>query len=264
VRSLKRTFAAILILVATAAFLADAAGLVGLWVVRKPVRDTVTLLSTLVNEKFGKVDAALARVRARADQARQALARVKIGANRVGGRLEESSPLLTALTEAARDDLAPKVAELRVQAAALHDAAVSVNGALETLNDLGLITVPTFSEELKAVPKRIDAIQNDIQELHARIDQARTAASANAITAVTARVGRLDDVFAQIQSAVVKYEQAVTQRREQVRQGAGKAIRVINLLVFSLSALFLVVAAGQVLLISVCWQHVCRPGNSIT
>lgn len=153
----KRIFALILLLLATIGFFANATGLVSIWLVRQPARRTVTALSTLVNSKLERVDHALARVRERADDARQAVTRVNNAANNLGDQFEERSPLLTALASAAGDDLAPKIVDAREQAAAIHDGVVSVNAALETLDSLGFIAVPTFTDELSAVSKRLDA-----------------------------------------------------------------------------------------------------------
>jgi predicted nucleic acid-binding Zn-ribbon protein len=254
---LKRILAAIVILVATITFLGNAAGLVGIWVVRQPVRDTVMALATSVDEKLGKVDEALARLSARADEARQALARVNDAASKLGDRVEDGSPLRTALT-GAYDDLVPEIAEIRAQAAALHDGVVSVNAALETLDSLGYINVPTFTNELSAVAEWVDAVQVDLQELRASIDQAKTAASANFVAAVTTRTTKIDNVMAQIKATTVKYQATVAQKRQQVIELSRRVLRVINLLVLSLSVLFIVVGVAQVLLTYVCWQYVRR------
>jgi predicted nucleic acid-binding Zn-ribbon protein len=256
---LKRLLATIVIVLAAIGFLADAAGLVGVWIVRQPARDTVTALSTFVNDKLGIIDQALARISTRADEGRQALARVNDAASKLGDRLEENSPLLTALTRAARDELAPRIDEMRAQAIALHDGVVSVNAALETLDSLGFITVPTFSDELSALSQRVDAAQSNIQELRTAIDEARTGALPNLVTAVTTRTSKIDSVLAQIKSSTAKYQVTVTQKRQQVTDLSNTLLRAINLLVLSLTALFLVTAAGQVLLIYVCCRCQSRP-----
>jgi hypothetical protein len=49
---LKRALALIVILIAITAFLANAAGLVSMWVARRPACDAVTALSTFVNSKL--------------------------------------------------------------------------------------------------------------------------------------------------------------------------------------------------------------------
>jgi hypothetical protein len=147
---------------------------------------------------------------------------------------------------------------MRAQALVLRDAVVSVSAALETLNSLGFITVPTLSNELGAVSERVNTAQSDVQELRIAIDQARTAVSVNLVAAVTARTIKIDNVMAQIKSTTVKYQAMVAQKREQVTDLSRRLLRVINLLVLSLTGLFLVVAAGQVLLIYIFWQYVRR------
>jgi hypothetical protein len=257
---LQRVIAVVVILIATIAFLANAAGLIGVWVIREPTRDAVTKLSIFVNEKLGIVDQALARASTRATESRQALSLVNDAASKLGDRLEESRPLLTALTDAARENLAPKIAEMRAQAIVLHDGAVSVNASLETLDTLGFTNVPTFTDELSAVSERIDAAQANVQELRAAIDEAQSGASARLVSAVTKRTIIIDNVLAQIQSTAVTYQATVAQKRQRVSEVANTVVRVITLLVLLLTALFLVNAAGQVLLIYVCWQYV-RRGN---
>jgi hypothetical protein len=253
---LKRMLVGIVILIATVGFLANAAGLVDVWIARRAERDTVTALSTLVNSKLKIVDQALARVSARADKGRQALARVNDAASKLGDQLEEGSPLLTALANAAGDDLAAKIAETRAQAVALHDAAVSVNATLEMLDSLGFINAPTFADELGAVSERVASAQSDIQELRAAIDDAKTATSANLVAAVTVRTIKIDNKLAQIKSIAVKYQATVAQKQQRVTDVTQTLLRAINLLVLSLTVLFLVVATGQVLLIYFCWQYV--------
>jgi hypothetical protein len=255
---LTRILVVIVILIGMIAFLANAAGLVSIWVARQPVRHSVTALSTFVNSKLGNVDQVLTQIGARADEGRQALVRVNDAASKLGGRLEEDRPLLTALANFARDDLAPKIAATRAQAARLHDAVVSVNATLETLNGLGFINVPTFADELSAVSERLGAVQSDVQELRAAVDEAKTAASANLVAAVAARTIKIDNALAQIKSTAVKYHAKVVQKQQRVTDLSHRLLRVINLLVLSLTVLFLAVAAGQVLLIYACWHYVRR------
>ena len=240
----KRILAIIIILIAAIGFLANATGLVGIWVVRQPARDTVTALATFVNGKLGLVD--------------QALVRVNNAVSKLSDRLEENSPLLTSLTGVVRDDLAPTIAEMRAQAIALHDGIVSINAALGMLNSFGFITVPTFTDELSAVSERVDSVQSDVQELRLAIHDARMGASANLIVAVTAQTIKTDNMIAQIKSTAVKYQDAVAEKRKQVTDLSQRLLRVINLFAVSLTGLFLVVAAGQLLLIYVLWQYVPR------
>jgi hypothetical protein len=256
--ALKRILAGIVLLIATSAFLVNAAGFVGIWVVRQPARDTITALSTFVNDKLGMIDQTLGRVSARADEGSQAVVRVNDAANKLGDRLDEGSPMVTALTAAVGDNLAPTIADMRVQASALHDAAVAVNTALQTLDRVGFMNVPTFSDELSDVSKRIDAVQSDVQELHATIDEARTVTSANLVAAVRTRTTKIDNVMGQIKSTAVKYQATVAQKQQQVTDLSQRVLRAGNLLVISLTALFLVVAAGQMLLIYICWQYFRR------
>jgi len=204
------------------------------------------------------IDQTLGRVSARADEGSQAVVRLNDTAIKLGDRLDERSPMVTALTGAVGDNLAPTIAEMRVQASALHDAGVAVNTALQTLDRLGFMNVPTFSDELSDVSKRIDAVQSDVQELHATIDEARTGASANLVIAVTTRTTKIDNVMERIKSTAVKYQATVAQKQQQVTDLSQRVLCAVNLLVISLTALFLVVAAGQVLLIYVCWQYFRR------
>jgi hypothetical protein len=138
------------------------------------------------------------------------------------------------------------------------DAVASVNAALETLDSFGFVNVPTLGDELITVSERVDAAQTDVQELRAALEEAKTAASGNLVAALTARTMKLDNRLAQIKSTAVKFQATVEQKQQQVADLSRTVLRAINLLVLSLSVLFLVVTAGQVLLIYVCWQYVRR------
>jgi hypothetical protein len=89
----ERILGGVVILIATIGFFASGAGLIGIWVVRQPARETVTVLSRFVSGKLGLVDQALVRVGMRADDGRQALAHVNSVASKLSDRLEESSLL---------------------------------------------------------------------------------------------------------------------------------------------------------------------------
>jgi len=147
---------------------------------------------------------------------------------------------------------------MRAQAAALHDGVIAVNAALETLNSLPFITIPTFSDQLSAVSGRVDAARESAQELRAAIDQARTMASANVVATVTERTNRIETMMTQIKSATVKYQTAVVQKRQQVTAFSQRLLCAISLLELSLTVFFTVIAAGQALLIYVCWQYIRR------
>lgn len=252
----KRILATVVVLIATIGFFANAAGLVGIWVVRQPARNAVTGFSTFMNNKLGMVDQALTGVSKRTDDGRQALARVNDVATKLRERVDDTSPLIDAMRNSLRDDLAPKLTEIRIQAVALRDGVLAVNSALEALDSLGFITVPTLTDELNAVSERVDAARDNIQELRLALDQARAGAAASLIAAVAARITAVDDVMAQVKSTTVKYQASVAQKQQQVNDRSRRLLRMINLLVLSLSALFLVLATGQVLLIYVCWKWV--------
>jgi hypothetical protein len=253
---LKRILAAIVTLLATIGFLANAVGLVSIWVARRPASDTVTTLSVFVNNKLGTVHQALGWISARSDESRRALTRINNAPSTLDDRIDQGSPLVTELVNATRDEVAPKIAETRAQAVALRDAVASVNAALETLDSFGFVNVPTLGDELSTVSERVDAAQTDVQELRAALEEAKTAASGNLVAALTARTMKLDNRLAQIKSTAVKFQATVEQKQQQLADLSHTVLRAINLLVLSLSMLFLVVAAGQVLLIYVCWQYV--------
>jgi hypothetical protein len=147
---------------------------------------------------------------------------------------------------------------MRPQAAALHDSVAAVNAALEMLDGLGFIKVPALSDELSAVSDRLAAAESDVQELRAAIGDTKAAASANLVAAMTARTIKIDNVLTQIKSTAGKHQAAVAQTQQRMADLSHSVLRAINLLVLLLTALFLVAAAGQILLIYVCWQYVRR------
>ena len=67
---------------------------------------------------------------------------------------------------------------------------------------------------------------------------------------------KIDDRLAQIKSTTVKFQGIIEQKQQRVTDLSHTLFRAINLLVVSVTALLVVVAAGQVLLIYVCWEYV--------
>ena len=80
------------------------------------------------------------------------------------------------------------------------------------------------------------------------------------VGAVTQRTARIDAALARIQATVNKYQATVTRTQARITATSNTILLLIDVGVVSLTLLFVIFAAGLVLLMYVCWQFV-RTGH---
>src|SRR5207244_10230398 len=113
------------VVVAAVGFIANAGGLVGVWVARAPTSSGVTDVTGTMTHALGIVDNGLTRVNTQVQDARQSLTRVNNAAANLGDRIQANSPLVTRLSQLVDNELAPRIENARATASTIHDAVVS-------------------------------------------------------------------------------------------------------------------------------------------
>lgn len=245
-----------LMLLAVVALLVDLSGIVGVWTVRGPAINNVNDVTARVTQALTRVDNGLSRVNGQVQNARQAVTQVKTAAANVGDRLQGNGPVATQIRQVVDNTLSPRIDQARTTADNIRDAAVTVNSALAVLDRIPGISVPQLSDELASISDRAQEAQATVQDLRVRLADIKAGLVTKPEAAITELTSRADARLVQVQTLVNKYRAAVTNRQERVSTTSQRIITMINLLTVTLTLLFLIFAAGLVLLIFFCWQYV--------
>jgi hypothetical protein len=251
-----RILVGVLMVLAVVGLLVNVAGIVGVWAVHGPASSTVTDVAATMTHAIGSADNGLTRVNDQVQKARQALTQVNAEAANLGNRIQASSPVITRLSQLVDSNLAPRVDNANKIASAIRDAVVIANGALAVLNHLPGITVPPFNNELSSVSDHAQTAQIAVQNLRVKLADIKAGLVTNAEAAVTQLTSSIDTQLARIQALVNKYQATVAHAQERVSTISSTILTLINLLAVALTILFLIFAAGLLLLIYFCWVYV--------
>jgi hypothetical protein len=251
-----RMLVAVIMIIAVVGFIVDVVALVGVWVVRAPAISDVNDVASTMTHTLGIVDNGLTRVKTQVQDARQTLTQVNNEAANLGDRVQANSPLVNRLSQLVDNDLAPRIENAHATASAIHDAVVSFNGVLVALNHLPATTAPRLNDELGSVSARTQEAQAAVQDLRATLAAMKAGTVTKAEAAVTQVTSRTDAALTRIQAIVNKYQAKVTDTQERITSTSNMLLLLINVLVVSLTILFLIFAAGLVLLMYVCWRYV--------
>ena len=251
-----RILLAVIMIIAVVGFMVNAAGLVGVWVVRAPTSSAVTDVTATMTHALTMVDNGLTRVNTQVQDARQSLTRVNNAAAKLGDRIQANSPLVTRLSQLVDNELAPRIENARATASTIHDAVVSFNGVLVALNRLPATTAPRLNDELGSVSVRAQEAQAAVQDVRATLAEIKAGTVTKAEAAVTQLTSRIDAALARIQAIVNTYQAKVTDTQTRLTSTSNTLLLLMNVLVVSLTLLFLIFAAGLVLLMYVGWRYV--------
>ncbi len=251
-----RILAGVVIFIAAVGFLLSLAGIVGIWSGYGPARNAVTDVAATTTNALQIVDNGLGRVNSQVQDARQSLMQVNDEAANLGSRVQANSPVVSRLSQLVDTDLAPRIANAGATASAIHDGVVAVNSKLTTLNRLTGVTVPTLNGALSAVSDRAQEAQAAVQDLRTTVANVKAGLVTKAEEAVTNLTGRIDSALAKIQATVNKYQGTVTNTQARVVSTRDTILTLIVVSAVSLTIVLLAFAAGQVLLIYLCWLYV--------
>ena len=251
-----RVLVAVIMVIAAVGFIVNVVGLVGVWVARAPARSNVTDVTAAMTHALGIVDNGLTRVNTQVQDARQTITQVNNEAANLGDRVQANSPLVTRLSQLVDNELVPRIENARATASTIHDAVVSFNGVLVALNRLPATTAPRLNDELGSVSVRAQEAQAAVQDLRATLAAMKAGTVTKAEAAVTQLTSRIDAALARIQAIVNKYQAKVTDTQTRITSTSNTLLLLIDVLAVSLTLLFIIFAAGLVLLMYVCWRYV--------
>ena len=253
---IKRVLVGVVMVLAVLGLLVNVSELVTVWAAYGPARNGVITVSNTVTQALQTANKGLTRVNGYVLTARQTLTQVNNQATQLGNKAKANSPLATALSQRVDTKLAPIVENVQTTAASIHDAVLKVNSALLAVNRFPGVTVPTLSDQLSTVSDRAQQAESAVQDLRVTLANIKAGAVTKAETAVMQITARIDAPLARIQALVNTYQAKAVQAQDRVSSTTNTIFTWLLVTAISLTLLIIIISAGLVLLIYVCWQYI--------
>jgi len=224
-------------------------GLVGAWGIRSPLRNGVIAVTNRAEQALTRVNSGLTEVNSTLSYAQQSLTIIDQAAVMMGDKIEAGSPVVTFISNTIGADLFPKIQNATTTANSVAQSVVAFNTTLVTMNKLPGVNVPTLSEPMEKIGDTVGQAQTGVQDLRTQVAGMKAGVAQGAVGLVTSITSRVGNVVTRIQEPVQKYQTATTEAIAKVRQAQTDILRVIDIATIVLSLVFIVLGAGQVLLI---------------
>jgi hypothetical protein len=253
---IKRVLVGIVMVLTIVGLLVDISQLVGVWVAYGPARNGVISVSNTLQQGLQVADRGLTRANGYVTQARQTVASVNDVVSLLGDHAEKNSPIITALSQRVDTKLGPVLAQAQTTASSIHDAALTVNGALQVINRIPGVSVPTFNDQLSAISDRTQQAQSAVQDLHTTLANIKAGTVTKVETAVTQITARIDAPLARIQSLITTYQAKIANVQNRVTSTTNSILTWLLVAAISITILCIIVAASLLLLFLICLQFV--------
>ena len=253
---IKRVLVGVVMVLAVLGLLINVSELVAIWAAYGPARNGVITVSNTVTQALQTADKGLTRVNGYVQTARQTLTQVNTDATQLGDHVKANSPLVTALSQRVDTKLSPIIENVQSTAATIHDSVLKVNSALLAVNRFPGITVPTLNDQLSTVSDRAQQAESAVQDLRVTLANVKAGTVTKAETAVMQITSRIDAPLTRIQSLVNTYQAKGIQAQNRVTSTTNTILTWLLVSAISLTLLIIIISAGLVLLIYICWQYI--------
>jgi len=200
-RTIKQILAIIVIGLCILGILAAAAGIVGVWQANEPVTEALVKTVSGLRTVVGGIGEGLVRLSEHLGTASSAIALVEDTVTVAGDTLAGSTPVLELLTRIFGEQLLPSISAGLETARSLGEAALAVNSALETINSLPCVSVPTLPPELTDLAQDLVDLEDQAKQAAQEIQDMKVAAVDSVVTPIT---DRTDQMQSSVDSAAAK------------------------------------------------------------
>jgi chromosome segregation ATPase len=214
-RILKRIAAVVIMVTSVLVLVLGLAGIAGTWMVRSRLDDGLGTIMTAAEAEAANARQELDRLDAALTQASTQIAAVEQDVQDLGTDLDQSKPLLTALTDKLGVDLAPLAVRAREMMDTIRETVAAVNSIAETINALPFVSKPIPElEKLNTLAEEIDTFETEVQNLRLTIEQRRSEIIAGSVSIVTTPAARIRNGLYRAQATVSGYSQRLSSLQE--------------------------------------------------
>jgi gas vesicle protein len=250
----------LVLVVAVLVIVLSLAGIIGAWWVNSVASDITLKVFSVVQGGVEVVDTAVGRVDDLVQTARSEVQQAGETVTTIASNLQENHPILTALSERVETRLGPGIDKVQEALAPVHDALVTVSGAVSFANSIPFVQerAPGL-EQMDKTFTRLSALSADVQQLRTTLREATTAGAdkltQTAATALTDLTSRIDAGLADIQSSVQALQSDITALQGRLQERQSRLLLTYNLAALAVTALFIWMIYSQVIVVRYHWSR---------
>jgi chromosome segregation ATPase len=214
-RILKRIAAVVIMVASVLVLVLSLGGIAGTWMVRSRLDDGLGRIMTAAGAEASNARQELDRLDAALTRASTQIAAVEQEVQDLGTDLDQTKPLLTALTDKLGVDLAPLAVRAREMVDTIRETVAAVNSIAETINALPFVSKPIPElEKLNTLAEEIDTFEAEVRNLRLTIEQRRSEIIAGSVSIVTTPAVRIRNGLDRAQATVSGYSQRLSTLQE--------------------------------------------------
>ena len=191
----KRILAILVIGLCVLGILIAGAAIFGVWRMNPPVTQALVKTVSGLEVVVGGIGDGLERLTGGVETASAAVALIEDTVTVAGDTLAQSTPVLELLSRIFGDQLLPTVSSGLETARSLGESALAVNSALETINLLPTVSVPTLPPELTSLAQDLIDLETQVQEGAQQVQDMKVAAVESVVTPVTEGTARMQSTL---------------------------------------------------------------------
>lgn len=209
-RTLERVLAVMVMVVSILALLLSLIGIVGTWIVRGELSTALVGIVTNAETMATSARQGLDQLDATLTQAGDQVAALEQGVQTLGTNVEQSKPLLTALSDKLNAALGPLLDKARELMTSLGEAVAAVNSAIEAVNAIPFLSVniPEITA-LDELSQDLESFRTQVEDLLTTIDE-KSSEIVNGVTSIlTTPLSKISDTLDQMQATISGFSQQV-------------------------------------------------------
>jgi hypothetical protein len=263
IHMLKKTGRILIVVMAVLVIVLSVGGIVGAWGISSAVSNVTLKLFSVIQTGAEVVDSAAGRMNTLVQTARSEVQQTGEMVTTAASNLQENRPVLTALSERLETRLGPTVDKVQEAAAPVHDALVTISGAVSFANSVPFIQerAPRL-EQLDQTLSQLSALAADVRQLRTTLQVAVTEKAdqltEGVATALTDLTARIDGRLAEVQSSVQTLQSDIAALQGRIQTLQSTLLLIFNLIALTATLVYLWVIYSQVVVIR---HHWLRPAS---
>lgn len=250
----RRIFGLIAMALSLALFIANLAGIVGVWAARGPLTENVVTWLGRAEPVLEVADNAFVRVNSELARARVFVNRVETDVTELGEDVINNRRILTVISNTVGGQLGQTIFRVGETINAVGEVVVAVNTTVEAVNALPFVSVPPLPQEVVAVAEGVTQIRNEVKALEDRINTFKANVVSSVVTEVTDRTTRIDGLLSQVETRTTLIEQRIKFARQAVAVAKAEAPRWILLGAIGVTLFLLWFALSQAVMFFYAWS----------
>lgn len=198
----KKIMAWTLVIISILGILACAAGIVGGWVINNRLTDSLMNLLDGIQTLTTSLEDSLSKAGSSLTTANSAISTLRDLGTQLGESASENTPILDRIAQVIQEQLSPTLDRIRETFSTVQERIKAINSAIEALNVLPGVNLPTLSPQLDEVNQLVQNVVDAIDELKSNIADFKAGVVQNVLTALSAKIEPIATLLANLEELV--------------------------------------------------------------